>query len=57
MKIRTPNCECLVCETDGRVVIRSRGNDTLHAIKRLRRLFDALIAERDGEVVPEMELR
>jgi hypothetical protein len=50
MKIRTPNCECIVCEDTGRPVVRSMGPTTLKAIKTMRWLIDGLIAERDGTV-------
>lgn len=46
MKIRTPNCECIVCEDNGRVVLRavdSRG--TYFAIKRMRQFVDAYLEE------------
>lgn len=50
MKIRTPNNECIICEDNGRPIIRSfdpRG--TYFAIKNMRKLFDALIEDKEKE--------
>jgi hypothetical protein len=45
MKIRTPDCECIIVGDDGVTIIRATGPTTYHAIKKLRQLIDALIAE------------
>jgi hypothetical protein len=53
MKIRTPDCECIL-EEDGVIIIRAvdpRG--TYFAIKRLRQFIDALIAENAERGIPE----
>lgn len=47
MKIRTPNCECIICHDDGRPIIRSRdARGTYFAIKKMRQLLDAIAAEQ-----------
>lgn len=47
MKIRTPDCECIVVGDDGVTIIRARGPTTYHAIKKLRQLIDAMVAEKE----------
>ncbi|MFA6132649.1 MAG: hypothetical protein WC869_01380 [Phycisphaerae bacterium] len=46
MKIRTPDCECIICQDNGEPIIKAvdrRG--TYFAIKRMRQFIDAKIAE------------
>lgn len=47
MKIRTPDCRCLICTDQGEVILWSHGPTTLHAIKSMRRLIDAMIDEKN----------
>lgn len=47
MKIRTPDCECIICHDNGEPIIKAvdrRG--TYFAIKRLRQFMDAWDTEK-----------
>lgn len=49
MKIRTPNCACIICHDNGEPIIQAvdqRG--TYYAIKKLRQLIDAIEAEKQA---------
>lgn len=46
MKIKTPQGQCIVCLPDGTPVIRSVGDTTLDAIRRMRRFVDSYENEK-----------
>lgn len=48
MKIRTPNCQCIICEDDGRSIIRAVMPSSIQAIRAMRKLMDGMIHERDN---------
>lgn len=52
MKIRTPDGECIIVGDDGVTIIRAVGPTTYHAIKKLRRLIDIMIAEEKACPTP-----
>lgn len=53
MKIRTPDCECIICHDNGEPIIKAvdrRG--TYFAIKRLRQFIDAFEKEKAERAEP-----
>ena len=48
MKIRTPQGQCVVCLPDGTPVIRTVGDTTIDAIRRMRRFVDSYENEKAG---------